>query len=108
MRTGAKWAQVPERTSKENAMSNTDRATLRKLAARWMELASLPVMAERRRLWTALNDLHPERPMVLFETDFLENYVADSELECAEPYLRDVERRMRWHLRHAEEVGDDV
>ena len=49
-------------------VSDSDRETLRRLAGRWMELASLPVMAERRRLWTALNDLHAERPMVLFET----------------------------------------
>ncbi|HEY3342309.1 MAG TPA: hypothetical protein VGK81_09835, partial [Anaerolineae bacterium] len=89
-------------------MSNADRAILRRLASRWMELATLPVMAERRRLWTALNDLHAERPMVLFETDFLENYVAESELECTDPYLRDQERHLRWVLRHAEEIGDDM
>ncbi len=89
-------------------MNKNDQAVLRGLAARWMELASLAVMAQRRRLWVALNGLHPERPMVLFETDFLENYIAESELQCTDPYLRDVERRMRWHLRHAEEVGDDV
>jgi hypothetical protein len=31
-----------------------DVPTLRRLATRWMELAALPVMAERKRLWTAL------------------------------------------------------
>jgi hypothetical protein len=92
----------------EDAMDNTERTILRTLAARWMELANLPVMAERRRQWMALNDLHAERPMVLFETDFLENYVAEAELQCADPYLRDVERHMRWDVRHAEEVGDDM
>jgi hypothetical protein len=89
-------------------MNNADKEIMLKLATRWMELASLPVMAERRRLWTALHDLHGERPMVLFETDFLENYVANSELECADTFLREVEKQLRWVIRHAEEVGDDV
>jgi len=31
-----------------------DREILLGLAGRWMELAHLPVMTERKRLWTAL------------------------------------------------------
>ena len=89
-------------------MSDAERTLLRKLATRWMELANLPVMSERRRQWMALNDLLAERPMVLFETDFLENYVADAELQCSDPFLRDTERRLRWDIRHAEEIGDDM
>ena len=89
-------------------MNYTEKEVLRRLATRWMELAALPVMAERRRLWTALHDLRGERPMVLFETDFLENYVAETELECTGPELRDIEKQMRWMIRHVEEVGDDV
>jgi hypothetical protein len=89
-------------------MDKRDRTVLRGLAARWMEAASLPVMAERRRLWTALKDLRAERPMVLFETDFLEDYVSDAELECQDPLLRQVERPMLWMVRHAEEVNDDL
>jgi hypothetical protein len=87
---------------------NQDTQILRKLASRWMELACLPVMNERRRLWTALKDLHAERPMVLFETSFLENYVADQELECQDPELREVEKGMRWTIRQIDEVGDDM
>jgi hypothetical protein len=85
-----------------------ERETLRTLASRWRELASLLVMNERRRLWTALKDLHAERPMVLFETAFLENYVAEEELACQDPFFREVERRMRWNLRQIEEIGDDM
>jgi len=88
-------------------MSNRDREILRGLAARWMELASLPVMAVRRRQWTALKDLHAERPMVLFETWTLENYVADDELLCQDAELRRVEKAMRAVIRQAEEIGDD-
>jgi len=65
-------------------------------------------MAERKRLWTALKDLRPERPMLLFETGLLEGYVAPEELECADTDLRSAEHLMRLVLRHAEEVGDDL
>jgi hypothetical protein len=89
-------------------MEIIERQTLRKLASRWMELASLPLMAERKRQWTALKDLRPERPMVLFETATLESYIADEELVCRETYLREVEKQLRWNIRHTEEVGDDI
>ncbi len=91
-------------------MSTTfpERQVLRDLAERWQEIAARPVMAERKRLWTALKDLRPERPLFLFETGLLEDYVAPGELTCASPDLREVEGRMRLVIRHAEEVGDDL
>jgi hypothetical protein len=89
-------------------MSQSDRDVLRRLAERWMTIANQPVMTERRRQWTALKDLRAERPMVLFETYFLEDYVRDDELECEDPMLRGIEGQLRHTLRHAEEVGDDI
>jgi hypothetical protein len=65
-------------------------------------------MAERKRGWRALHDLRPERPMILFETDTVEDYVAPDELVCEDPVLRAVEATMRENLRHFEEVGDDI
>lgn len=85
-----------------------DRDVLRRLASRWMTLATHPVMEERKRLWTLKNDLRAERPMVLFETGALENYVTDDELQCDEPGNRGLEKWMRWQIRHTEEVGDDI
>lgn len=41
-----------------------DRDVLRALAAEVAEIAALPVHAEKARLWTKLNDLEAERPMV--------------------------------------------
>jgi hypothetical protein len=73
-----------------------------------MEVASQPVMAERKRQWTALKDLRAERPMVLFETWTLEDYVSGEELLCKDPLFRGTEYHMRWTLRQAEEVGDDI
>jgi hypothetical protein len=80
---------------------------MRGLATRWMELANLPVMEARRRAWTALKDRRPERPMVLFETWTVEGFVDARELECEDPFLREVERTMRRGIRQAEEIGDD-
>ena len=89
-------------------MADQDRDVLRRLAARWMELAVDPVMAERREAWTALKDLRSTRPMVLFETWTLEDYVAEGELECQDPGLRGIERNLRQNIRQAEEIGDDL
>jgi hypothetical protein len=72
-----------------------------------MELASLPVMADRKRQWTALKDLRPERPMVLFETWTVENFVAPEELLCQTDELRALEKELRAVIRQAEELGDD-
>ena len=73
-----------------------------------MEWAAQPVMEERKRLWRAVHDLRAERPVILVETDWIEGYVADSELQCEDPFLRSVERSMRVKLRQAEELGDDI
>lgn len=86
----------------------TDRDIVRSLATRWLEIASQPIMEERKRQWRALKDLRPERPMVLFETWTLEDYVSGAELQCTDPLLRGIEHHMRWTIRQAEEVGDDI
>jgi len=88
--------------------SAADRAVIRDLAARWAELATQPEMAVRKRQWTALHDLRPERPMILFETSSIEGYVDPAEMRCADPILRAVEATMRDAIRHADEVGDDI
>ncbi len=89
-------------------MSTNERNVLRGLAARWRDHAADPVMAQRKRMWRALHDLAPERPMVLFETSSVDGFVLASELCCQDPFLRSVERNMRDTVRHADEVGDDV
>ena len=87
---------------------SSDDRVLYPLDCRWMELAALPVMADRKRLWTALKDLRPERPMVLFEVWTLgSDFVSEDELRCQDPFLRDVELNMRRAIRQVEELGDD-
>jgi hypothetical protein len=73
-----------------------------------MELASQPVMNERKKLWKAVHDLKSERPVILVETSPIEGYVSPSELRCSDTFLRAVEKNMVDNVRHAEEVGDDI
>lgn len=89
-------------------ISPQDRGVIRNLANQWMEFAALPVMAERKRLWRAVHDLRAERPVLLFETDWIDKYVADDELLCVDPFLRSIEKAMRIRLRQAAELGDDL
>ena len=89
-------------------ISKKDRNIMRELAAKWMEFASMPVMNERKRLWTAVHDLKAERPMILFETGWIDGFVEPSEILCEDPFLRGVEQSMRITLRQAEELGDDL
>ena len=82
--------------------------SLRRLAARWMEHASQPVMTERRRQWRAVKDLRPEKPMILVETCMLSDYIGADELVCVDPFARNVEKSLYEVVRHADEIGDDV
>jgi hypothetical protein len=81
---------------------------LRRLAARWMEHAHHPVMKERRRQWQAIKDLRAEKPMILVETCMLPDYIAQEELVCQDPYLRNIEKSLFEIVRHADEIGDDI
>lgn len=89
-------------------VDSQEREALRSLAARWMEHAADPVMAERRRLWRAVKDLRMERPVLLVETCMLPDFVGQDELVCRDPYLRNIEKSLFEIVRHADEIGDDV
>ena len=82
--------------------------SLRRLAARWMEHAASPVMAERRRQWKAVKDLRAEKPMILVETCMLSDYIGPDELVCTDPFARNVEKSLYEVVRHADEIGDDI
>jgi hypothetical protein len=82
--------------------------SLRSLAARWIEHAADPVMAERRRQWRAIKDLKAEKPMILVETCMLLDYIGPDELACRDPYLRNIEKSLYEIVRHADEIGDDI
>ncbi len=81
---------------------------LQELAKQWLDYAKLPVMEERRKLWKNVKDLKADRPPILVETCMLEDYISEQELQCEDPYLRNVEKLMRETLQHAREIPDDI
>ena len=89
-------------------MPSKEVQALRSHAARWQEHAHHPVMKERRRQWQAVKDLRAERPMILVETCMLPDYIAQEELVCRDPYLRNIEKSLFEIVRHADEIGDDL
>ncbi len=87
---------------------NKDWKRLRNLAEQWMNLAQMPVMQERKKLWGNLHGLKQTRPMILIETMYIQDFVKEEELCCEDPYLRNVERYMQQNIIHAKELGDDI
>jgi len=92
----------------EAMVTANDRGIIRELASKWKDIAERPVMSERKRLWKAVHDLKPKRPVILVETASIDGFVGLEELRCQDPFLRAVEQNLRDNVRHAEEVGDDV
>jgi hypothetical protein len=79
------------------ALKAADRDVLRELASEVAEIAALPVHAEKARLWTKLNDLESERPMVWINEICWNEMNVDDELtlRCAHPWAQDQERELR-------------
>ncbi len=75
-----------------------DRDILRRLAAEVREIAERPEQKRKIELWTKLNDLRPERPMVwITEIPWgeFENVEPELRLMCESPEARPMERRLR-------------
>jgi hypothetical protein len=90
-------------------LPDDERTYLRGLARRQAELAALPVMAERRQLWTDMNDARPgARPPFAIETwTFDRDFMPDSIFRCRSDYGRRLESGFLRHIRHQELLGDD-
>ncbi len=78
-------------------ISAHDKEILRTLASRAAEIAALPVQAEKRRLWRALNGLQPQRPMVMIDQVCWNEMNVNDELtlSCQDPACRRYEERLR-------------
>ncbi len=87
---------------------SSDNERLRNLAHHWMDIASLPVMQARKKMWRDVKDLQASQPMILIETAVIDEFVAEEELECEDPYLRNIEKNMLMNILQYEDVGDDI
>jgi hypothetical protein len=89
--------------------SAADRKVLRDLAKRVAEVAALPVMAERRRLWKKFNALLPERAMILvFPEGSWREIKADWQPQCEGQEARAAEDGLRTTLWTHEHMDTDV
>ena len=87
-----------------------EREYLRGLARRQMEIAALPVMAERRKLWEDINDNVPgARPPFAIETwTFDRDFMPASIFRCTSEQGRRLEYGFLATIRRHELINDDV
>jgi len=89
-------------------VTRQDRAVLRDLAHRIADAASLLEQAEKVRLWTACNDLQPERAMVLANPQGGWADIDEAWLRCeCDPSLHWIEETLRRRLIQHEHIPDD-
>jgi len=90
-------------------LSTEDRNYLRSLARRQAEIAALPVMAARKRMWTEMNDGKPgARPPFAVETwTFDRDFMPESIYRCRSEYSRQLENRFLRNIRQHELLDDD-
>ncbi|MDR3337091.1 MAG: hypothetical protein LBT16_07800 [Treponema sp.] len=81
---------------------------LRQLAERYAEIAASAVNKKRKAEWKALNDLHPTQPMILVEPHAIFGFLTETELQCVNPYLRNVEKYFICLIKQHEIMEDDV
>jgi len=88
---------TPPPVAAEVKLAQHDIDVLRKLASEVADIAALPVHKEKARLWTKLNDLESERPMVWAnEVCWNEmNYGNELTLQCDHPWAKDQEDGLR-------------
>ncbi|MHB0938033.1 MAG: uroporphyrinogen decarboxylase/cobalamine-independent methonine synthase family protein [Armatimonadota bacterium] len=91
------------------ALPEEERRYLRQLARRQAEIAALPEMEMRRRMWRELNDGVPgARPPFVIETfTWDRDFMPASILRCRTDYGRGLERTFLRFIREYELLGDD-
>ncbi|MDD4774642.1 MAG: hypothetical protein PHZ09_13740 [Eubacteriales bacterium] len=91
-------------------LNQKDTEILRSLAKRYAGYASLPVMAEKRRLWEKLNTFQMERPLVLFDQLPWNELDVDGFLVCrvSDPYWRGIENALRRDIYKWEHMPADM
>ena len=85
---------------------------LRKLAARYREIAMLPVQEEKRKLWTDHFSLKKTRVPILADYGmwnvWCREVFGDDRMACEDPFFRSYERDLKMRIFQHEVVGDDA
>ena len=96
-----------QRLDKEGFTVIPPSGTFRELARRQAEYAALPVMAERKAMWYALNDGDARPPFVVETWTFNRDFLPDSVFRCESELGRRIEMPMLCHIRNHELIDDD-
>lgn len=90
-------------------LPDNERTNLRDLAKKQAEYASLPIMAQRRKMWYALNDGQAgARPPVIVEPwTFDRDFMPESVYRCTSQDGKNVERQLLRNIRDHELLDDD-
>lgn len=90
-------------------VNGKDRTLLRDLATQVAEVASLPIMAERREIWKRHNHLTRVRPMILiFPEGSWQELLPEDALQCEGDAARRMERALRMRLYTYAHFQDDT
>ena len=94
---GAEDRYKEQRTLPIGDIPAGDRDILRRLAARKMEIGSLPIQKERQAMWTRLNCLQKVKPLIwINEIPWHEmNYNDELTLQTEHPFCQGVETLLR-------------
>ena len=74
-------------------ITEKERNYLRTLAEKQREMAQLPVMGERKKLWYLHNELKGPRPMIVMEEETFLNEILPP-LQCQDPDARRMEKQI--------------
>ncbi|HEO70370.1 MAG TPA: hypothetical protein ENN80_03840 [Candidatus Hydrogenedentes bacterium] len=85
-----------------------DLSVLRGLAEEKARIAALPVQQERALMWTRLNDLDPVKPMVWINEIPWHEFPLERQLECSDPFCRDLEYELRRTLYQWKHMPGDM
>jgi len=89
-------------------MNDSEKKILRDLAKRVAEIAALPVMAERKKLWKLHNSLRGTRPMILvFPEGSWAELLPQDALKCEGEEARGIERYLRHQIYTYEHFDSD-
>ncbi len=90
-------------------ITTADRGIIRELARRVAEIAALPVMQERVRLWKQHNALQRPRPMILvFPEGAWRELLPEAALACEGKAARWIEQQLRMRIYTHERFNDDT
>ena len=92
--------------SSNSTMSHEERTYLRELAKRYMEIANLPVMEERRRLWYDHNACRSMRPPIVMEWESFGKEFLPTPV-CTSPAAVSIERRLLGPILNEGLICDD-